>query len=185
MQPLIDEGLQRGVLRHPIGFFREVERLFRMDRAEHAGMLLLLEARLRRVGDHQIRLACRELVEDRQIVGIDDDLRGVEMRAVEPLVGPAGIGDDLDARPVDRLQRREFFRVRAPRDRRSCLRAGRASRRNPFFARSSVTETPPIAMSNAPASKSRARFGQLVGSNSTFTPSASASEWARSMSKPE
>ena len=57
MQPLIDERLQRRVERHPIGLLGEVERLVGMDRAEHAGMQLLLKARLRGVGDHQVGFA--------------------------------------------------------------------------------------------------------------------------------
>ena len=68
MQPLIDEGLQSGVALHPLGFLGEVERLFRMHRAEHAGVKPLLVSRLRGIRDHQIGVALGDLVEDRDIV---------------------------------------------------------------------------------------------------------------------
>src|ERR1700688_349815 len=47
VQPLIDERLEGGVALQPVGLLGEVERLFRMHRAKHAGMKLLLVSRLR------------------------------------------------------------------------------------------------------------------------------------------
>ena len=94
MQPLVDERLQGGIGDHPIGFFSEVERLVGMDGAEDVGMQLLLEAGLRGVGDHHVGVALRQLIEDRQIVGVKDNVRGVEVGSVEALVRAARVGDD-------------------------------------------------------------------------------------------
>ena len=54
----------------------------------------------------------------------------------------------------------------------------------PFFWRSRVIETPPIATSKLPASKSAISFGHAVGTYSTLTPSALPSASAMSTSKP-
>src|SRR5579871_3410335 len=94
MQPLIDKGLERWIGGHPIGLLAEIVWLVWMDGAEHVGVELLLEERLRGVRDHDVAVALRQPIEDRQIVRRDDDMRGVEAGAVESLVRAAWIGED-------------------------------------------------------------------------------------------
>ncbi len=65
VQPLVDVGREDRITRHPIGEFRMVERRVRMDWAEDAGTQFRLNSRFYRVGDHPIRFALDQRVEDR------------------------------------------------------------------------------------------------------------------------
>ena len=68
VQPLIDIGREDWIARHPVGEFRMVERRVRMDRAQEPGMQFRLHSRFHGVGDHQIRFALDQRVEDRGVV---------------------------------------------------------------------------------------------------------------------
>ena len=123
VQPLIDECLERGVALQPVGFLREIERLFRMHRAKHAGVKLLLVSRLRGVRDHQIGVTLGDLVEDRDIVVVDLDLGIPDIGPGKPLVGAAGIDDQAGARSVDVGDGLVFCPGRRSARSASCLRA--------------------------------------------------------------
>ena len=75
VQPLIDVGREDRIARHPVGKFRMVEWRVRMDRAQDAGMQFRLHSRFHSIGDHQIRLALDQRVEDRGVVAPRDDRR--------------------------------------------------------------------------------------------------------------
>src|SRR6516165_1486538 len=87
MQPLVDEVLQRAVALQPIGFLGEVERLVGMHRAQHAPMQLLLIARLRGIGDHEVGITLGDLVENGDIVAMNGDLGVLDVGAREALIG--------------------------------------------------------------------------------------------------
>ena len=123
VQPLVDESLQRDVALQPIGLFREIERLFRMYRAEHAGVKLLLVARLGRIRHHQVGIALGDLVEDRDVVVVDPDLRILDIGARKTLVGAAGIDDHARARLVDVGERLVLCPCRRSARSASCPRA--------------------------------------------------------------
>ena len=75
VQPLIDVSREDWIARHPVGEFRMVERRVRMDGAQDAGMQFRLHSRFHSVGDHQIRFALNQRVEDRGVVASLDDHR--------------------------------------------------------------------------------------------------------------
>ena len=145
MQPLVEKAVERGIVGRPIGLLAEIERRVGMDRAQHAGMQLLLVARLGGVGDHQIAFAVRQRVEDRGVVGMDVDAGGVQMGAVELFVAAAGIGEHRHLGLVDRRRASRTSPCRRSGRSASCPRADRGCVKKPSLARSSVTLIPPIA----------------------------------------
>jgi len=92
-----------------------------VDRAENALVAAFLVTRLGGVRNHHVGVAVDELVEDPRIVGINDDLGGMKVGAVEAFVYAARIDDHLNARPVDVGERLKFRGVGAARDRRLAL----------------------------------------------------------------
>ena len=89
-----------------------------MDGAEDARMQFRLHSRFHSVGDHEIRFALDEGIEDRGVVAPLNDRRFLEMSPVEALVGPSRIDDHLYAALVDRRDRFIFLFVATARDRR-------------------------------------------------------------------
>ena len=75
VEPLIDVGSEDRIARHPVGEVRTVERRVRMDRAEDARMQFRLHSRFHSVGDHEIRFALSQRVEDRGVVAPLEDCR--------------------------------------------------------------------------------------------------------------
>jgi hypothetical protein len=74
-QPLIDTSREDRIARYPVGEFRMVERRVRMDGAEDARVPFRLHSLFHSVGDHQIRFALNQRVEDRGVVSPLDDRR--------------------------------------------------------------------------------------------------------------
>jgi hypothetical protein len=116
--PLIDVSREDRIARHPVGEFRMVERRIRMDRAQDSGMQFRLHSRFDGVGDHKIRFAFDQRIEDRGIVAPQDDRRFLKMSPVEALVGSPRIDDHVHAGLIDRRDRAKFRFVAAMRDRR-------------------------------------------------------------------
>ena len=75
VEPLIDVSREDRIARHPVGEFRMVERRVRMDWAQDARMQFRLNSCFHSVGDHQIRFALDQRVEDRGVVAPLDDRR--------------------------------------------------------------------------------------------------------------
>ena len=75
VEPLIDVGREERVAWHPVGELRMIERRVRMDWAQDARMQLRLNSCFYSVGDHQIRFALDQRVEDRGVVTPLDDRR--------------------------------------------------------------------------------------------------------------
>jgi hypothetical protein len=75
VEPLIDVGREDRIAWHPVGEFRMVERRVRMDGTQDARMQFRLNSCFHSVGDHQIRFALGQRVEDRGVVAPLDDHR--------------------------------------------------------------------------------------------------------------
>ena len=98
-----------------------------------------------------------------------------EMLAGEILVGRAGIDDDADAGLVDRAASVVNLSLSPQRTMGRLPSASVAVEKAAIFSRAGRIVTPPTAMSNLSAAKSSFSFAQIVGTNSTRTPSAVAS----------
>lgn len=72
IQPSINEGFPQVVARQQIGFLGKIERCFRMQRAQ-CRFEFLLQTRFDGVGNHQVRLAGDDLIENCYIVRIDSN----------------------------------------------------------------------------------------------------------------
>jgi len=83
-------------------------REFRMD--------LFLDKGFHGVGDHEVGLACHDLVKDCDVVIVDDDFCFLQVLAGELFVNSAGVDDGRNVLPVDLFQSLELFHVFLQRD---------------------------------------------------------------------